>query len=356
MTSGIRLNRSSYATSHCARLIAEHGSGIINEGDRANVTASARCPFCGGLRMHSAGSSKPIKLTGALAVVVGLIMLATISSAQSGKTGTGGRRTVTLNVIAHAPEGKLITKEDFDLYDGGVFQEVESFARIDTGSRIVLMIDDSSNLKVEPAALQKAMQAVINELYSDDEMMVVAYNESAEILEDMTPDLAKLQPTPSKLLRKGFPNLYDALVAVADSLGAKAQTGIEKRAIILISDGYDSESKSKFDAALTALQEENIVLYAIQVTDRTRGALQREKPKPPAALEKLTAGTGGSILPFDKAEDAAKAIADDLRKNWYRLVYYPSNVNTINLRRLLLSSHNEQIQLRTKSALPGRFN
>jgi VWFA-related protein len=283
-------------------------------------------------------------------------MLTPCLHAQSRNSGAASRRTVTLNVIAHGLEGKLVTKEDFDLYDGGVYQEVESFSRIDTGSRIVLMVDDSSNLKVEPAALQKAVQAVINELYSDDEMMVVAYNESAEILEDMTPDLAKLQATPAKLLRKGFPSLYDALVAVADSLAAKAQTGIEKRAIILISDGYDSESKTKFDAALSALQGENIVLYALQVADRTRGALQREKPKPPAALDKLTAGTGGSIFPFEKAEEAAKTIADDLRKNWYRLIYYPSNVNTINLRRLMLASHNEQIQLRTKSALPGRFN
>jgi VWFA-related protein len=248
-----------------------------------------------------------------------------------------------------------VTKDVFDLYDSGVHQEVDSFSRMDSGSRIVLMIDSSQNLKIETAALSKAVTAIINELYEDDEMMVVGFNESAEIIEDMTPDLKKLQASPTKLARKGFPNLYDALIAVSDALSHQAKTGMEKRAIILISDGYDSESKTKFDDAIATLQEENIVVFAIQTPDRTRGALLRDKPKPPAALEKLTVGTGGAIFSAAKIEEAAKAISDDLRKNWYRLVYTPSGINTINLRRFLLISHDDKIQLRTKGSHPGTF-
>lgn len=276
--------------------------------------------------------------------------------AQSGKGTAAGRRTVSLNVIAHAPAGKQVTKEDFDLYDGGVPQEVESFSRLDSGTRLVLLVDSSSNLKAEADALQKAMESIINELYQDDQMMVVFYNEQAEIIEDMTPDLKKLLATPTKLIRKGFPKLFDALVAVADSISGQASTGNEKRAIVLISDGYDSESKTKFDEALRVLQEGNIVLYAVQIPDRTRGALLRDRPKPPAALEQLTVGTGGAICAFDKASEAAKTIADDLRTNWYRLVYSPSGINTINMRRLLLMSHSKNIELRTKGSHPPKYH
>jgi len=276
--------------------------------------------------------------------------------AQSGKGTAAGRRSITLNVIAHVPEGKQLTREDFDLYDGGAPQEIESFGRLDSGSRLVLMVDDSSNLKAEPAALQKAMETIINELYQDDQMMVVAYNESADIIQDMTPDLSKLQLAQTKLVRKGFPSLFDALVAVSDSLESLAGMGLDKRAIILISDGYDSESKTKFDDVLRALQEANIVLYAIQVPDRTRGALLRDKPKPPATIEQLTVGTGGAAYPFDKVAEAAKTISDDLRKNWYRLVYTPSGINTLNMRRLLLMSHNSNIELRTKGSHPPLYH
>lgn len=285
-----------------------------------------------------------------------LALLVGAGAAQSGKGAGSGRRTVTLNVIVHAPEGRQVTKEDFDLYDAGTPQEIESFGKLDSGSRLVLLVDSSANLKAEAVALQKAVEAVINELYQDDQMMVVGYNESAEIIEDMTPDLAKLQVTPAKLIRKGFPNLFDALVAVTDFFAHQAGTGAEKRAIILISDGYDSDSKTKFDDALRAIQEGNIVLYAVKVLDRTRGALQRDKPKPPAALQQLTVGTGGAIYPFEKASEAAKTISDDLRKNWYRLVYTPSGINSINMRRLLLMSHNDKIELRTKGSHPSKYH
>ncbi|HSF23736.1 MAG TPA: hypothetical protein VLE20_05865, partial [Blastocatellia bacterium] len=113
-------------------------------------------------------------------VVLALFTVASSSVRQAGR-GPGGRRIVTLNVIAHAPEGRQVTKEDFDLYDSGTPQEVESFSRLDAGSRIVLMVDDSSNLRAEPDALKKAVDAVVSELYADDQMMIVGYNESAEI-------------------------------------------------------------------------------------------------------------------------------------------------------------------------------
>src|SRR5215211_4029565 len=96
--------------------------------------------------------------------------LVSISSlGQSGKGGASGRRTETLNVIVHVPEGKGISKEDFELYDQGIPQEVETFYKIDAGSRIVLMIDSSESLRVENEVLQKAVASIINELYEDDQ-------------------------------------------------------------------------------------------------------------------------------------------------------------------------------------------
>jgi VWFA-related protein len=299
-------------------------------------------------------TNQSIPLWAILAVVLLLAFLPNVK-AQSGKSNTSGRRTILLNVIARAPGGKQVTRDDFDLYDAGTPQEIESFTRLNTGTRIVLMIDSSTSLRAELPALQKAVEAVVNELYADDQMMVVGLNESAEIIEDMTPDLPKLQASSTKIIRKGFPNLFDALIAVSDALSSQARTGYEKRAIFLISDGYDSESKTKFAEALRALQDENIILFALQVPDRTRGALLRDKPKPPAALQQLTSGTGGAIYQFDHAEEAAKTFADDLRKNWYRLVYSPTGVTNFDARRLLLMPHDNKLELRTKGFLPGRL-
>ncbi|HYX41411.1 MAG TPA: hypothetical protein VE821_06930, partial [Pyrinomonadaceae bacterium] len=59
------------------------------------------------------------------------LMLAGVK-AQSGKGSVASRRTVTLNVIVHAPEGRTLTRDDFDLYDAGNPQEIESFAKLDS--------------------------------------------------------------------------------------------------------------------------------------------------------------------------------------------------------------------------------
>jgi Ca-activated chloride channel family protein len=286
--------------------------------------------------------------------LIAIISLAGSLAAQSGK-GEGGPRTAILNVIVRAPKDKIISKEAFDLYDSGVKQDVLSFEPVPTGSRIVLLVDNSQGLRAEAKDLQKAAMDVINELYQDDQMLVVGYNENAEIIQDMTPDLAKLQIATSKFTRKGFPKLFDALIAVSDALAKEGKGTTEKTAIVLITDGYDSESQTKFDQALYALQDNNVMLFAIQVPDRTHGALLRNKPKPPAVLERLTVGTGGAIYPLAPPGKAAKTIADDLRNNCYHLTYSPAGISTLGIHRLLIVSNDNQVEFRTKGSHPGRY-
>jgi hypothetical protein len=125
--------------------------------------------------------------------------------------------------------------------------------------------------------------------------------------------------------------------------------------IVIVGDGLDRDSKIKFDEILAKLQNENITVYAIQVRDRTRGALRKDAPKAADALEQLTAGTGGKIYPIDgDIKQAVKEICDELRNERYQLSYYPEGVNSINKRRLLISSSNQTIKLRYKGWHPAQ--
>src|ERR1051326_4851369 len=90
----------------------------------------------------------------------------------------------------------------------------------------------------------------------------------------------------------------------------------------LISDGYDRDSKTKYEAILTTLLNENIVIYGFQVSDRTFGAIRAHDtgPKPVDALTGLVESTGGVIFKLDKAESIAtnaKTLNDEVRDNWY---------------------------------------
>src|SRR6185369_16065335 len=115
--------------------------------------------------------------------------------------------------------------------------------------------------------------------------------------------------------KKGDPRLFDAIMAVVGD--ALQPLSAQKRAIVVISDGLDRGSKTKFQQALSELQSLDIVVYCVQAQDRTRGAIRRDVPKPRQVIDDLAEGTGGRIFPIDDPREAAKAICDELRRNRY---------------------------------------
>jgi hypothetical protein len=119
----------------------------------------------------------------------------------------------------------------------------------------------------------------------------------------------------------------------------------------LIGDGLDRGSKTTFEKILGELQTKNIVVYSLQLPDRTGGAFRRNQPKAAAVVTQLTEGTGGKAFPIEEAQAAAKAICDELRKNRYLLSYFPTNTSSYDNRRVYLSAESG-ITVRTKNAQP----
>ena len=79
----------------------------------------------------------------------------------------------------------------------------------------------------------------------------------------------------------------------------------------MISDGLDRGSKATFEQTLAELQSENIMVYAVQAVDRTRGAIRRDVPKPKVVIDKLAEGTGGQIFSIDEPSSSSES---DLRR------------------------------------------
>ena len=296
------------------------------------------------------------RATVALALVA-LVSALAAAAPQSGRQAASERGKQVLHVLVEGDGsggGVQLRKEDFDLYEGGAPQTLETLQLDQSPARIVLLVDNSRTLKLSVDEIKGAARALINELYEGDQMMIVGYEESPYVLNDFTSDLAALDATADeKFQKQGFPRLFDALSAtLADALGS---VGTEKRAVVLISDGYDSDSKTKFDEILATLQREDIVVYVLQAPDRTRNASRLEGPKPREAVERLTVGTGGRAFALSEAEKAAKVITEELRLNWFRAVYTPRGVDRLVERNLLLIRRDEgKPALRTKAAFPGR--
>jgi Mg-chelatase subunit ChlD len=269
--------------------------------------------------------------------------------AQSGNrplaNASGG---VMVSVIARRDDTKTnpITSKELSIYDNGIEQAIRNFTPDPSPSHIVLLVDNSLSIRADVDKLEQAAREFAYEIFEGDKLLIVGYDEQAEIVADWTDNAKSIESSLKLFRKKGQPFLFDAIRAVIAEALQPLQT--QKRAIVVISDGLDRGSKATFEQTLAQLQQENIMVYAIQAVDRTRGAIRRDVPKPRVVIDKLAEGTGGQIFSIDHPSEAAKAICDELRRNRYVLSYVPSSAPYGQARSLLVLG-NQGITVRAKS-------
>ena len=287
----------------------------------------------------------------AILLLTGACLAATLFAQAGRRAHPAGESGTALNVMAarENESASPITAKDISLFDNGVEQSVKSFVPDRSAARIVLLVDNSLTIRADVEKLEAATLEFAYEIYDGDKLLIVGYDNNAEIVSDWTDDPKKIQSELKTFRKKGDPHLFDAILAVLSD--ALQPLTAQKRAIVVISDGLDRGSKSKFNQALSELQSLDIAVYCVQAPDRTRGAIRRDVPKPRQVIDDLAEGTGGRVFPIDDTSSAAKAICDELRKNRYVLSYLPQSVPLSEPRRLLVMGE-KGIAARSKTMQP----
>lgn len=280
-------------------------------------------------------------------LVIGLLSLSIL--AQSGvRPNANAAGGVMVSVVARRDNKQTnpVTSKEISVYDNGMEQSIRNFTPDPSPARIVLLVDNSLTIRADVEKLEQAAREFAYEIYEGDKLLIVGYDEHAEIVSDWTDDAKAIESSLKLFRKKGQPFLFDAIRAVVEEALRPMQN--QKRIIVVISDGLDRGSKATFEQTLAELQTENIMVYAVQAVDRTRGAIRRDVPKPKVVIDKLAEGTGGQIFSIDEPQVAAKAICDELRQNRYVLSYVPSSAPYGQARSLLVVG-NEGITIRSKS-------
>jgi Ca-activated chloride channel homolog len=280
-------------------------------------------------------------------LVIGLLSISIL--AQSGvRPNANAAGGVMIGVVARrdSKQNNPVTSKELSVYDNGIEQSIRNFTPDPSPARIVLLVDNSLTIRADVEKLEQAAREFAYEIYEGDKLLIVGYDEQAEIVSDWTDDAKAIESSLKLFRKKGQPHLFDAIRAVVEEAMRPMQN--PKRIIIVISDGLDRGSKATFEQTLAELQTENIMVYAVQAVDRTRGAIRRDVPKPKVVIDKLAEGTGGQIFSIDEVQVAAKAICDELRQNRYVLSYVPSSAPFGQARSLLVVG-NEGITVRSKS-------
>ena len=280
-------------------------------------------------------------------LVTGLLSISIL--AQSGvRPNANAAGGVMIGIVARRDNKQTnpITSKELSIYDNGVEQSIRNFTPDPSPARIVLLVDNSLTIRADVEKLEQAAREFAYEIFEGDKLLIVGYDEHAEIVSDWTDDAKAIESGLKLFRKKGQPYLFDAIRAVVEEALRPMQS--QKRIIVVISDGLDRGSKATFEQTLAELQTENIMVYAVQAVDRTRGAIRRDVPKPKVVIDKLAEGTGGQIFSIDEPQVAAKAICDELRQNRYVLSYVPSSAPFGQARSLLVVG-NEGITIRSKS-------
>ena len=282
-------------------------------------------------------------------VVFVLLCVPVLLLAQSGyRPNANASGGVMVSVVARRDDNKAnpITSKEVSVYDNGVEQSIRNFTPDPSPARIALLVDNSLTIRADVDKLEQAAREFAYEIFEGDKLIIVGYDEQAEIVSDWTDDAKAIESSLKLFRKKGQPHLFDAIRAVVEEALRPMQN--QKRIIVVISDGLDRGSKATFEQTLAELQQENIMVYAVQAVDRTRGAIRRDVPKPKVVIDKLAEGTGGQIFSIDEPSAAAKAICDELRQNRYTLSYVPSSAPYGQVRSLLVLG-NQGITIRAKS-------
>ena len=216
--------------------------------------------------------------------------------------------------------GRFVTdlvKEDFEVFEGKKQQTITEFtAESDLPLRLAIVIDTSNSIRdrfrfQQEAALEFLRSAMRRDR---DKAIVVGFDMLPNLATDLTDDMGKLENAVRDLKPGGGTSLYDAIAfASRDKLSQDQPRHKFRRAIVLLSDGDDNNSKYTRDQALEMAQKADVVIYTIS-TNISRMETDGDK-----VLKYYAQETGGlAFFPF-KVEDLAQSfenIANEMRHQY----------------------------------------
>lgn len=220
-----------------------------------------------------------------------------------------------------------LTRSDFEIVESKRPQAIMEFtAETDLPLRLAILVDTSNSIRDRFRFQQEAAVDFIRSVMRpQDKAIVVSFDTSTELIADLTDDVRKLESSVRSLRPGGGTSLYDAVFfSCRDKLMMDQPRDKFRRAMVILSDGDDNQSRYTRDQALEMAHKADVTIYSIS-TNITR--IQTDGDK---VLKYFSGETGGlTFFPF-KVEDLAQSfenIANELRHQ-YNVFYRPDPLKT----------------------------
>jgi Ca-activated chloride channel family protein len=257
------------------------------------------------------------------------------SSSQKQKLGTEldgpsvliNTDLITLTVTVTDTYGRYVSglnKNAFSVFDEKQPQEITFFSDDDSPVSVGVIFDVSGSMsgdKIKRA--RDALSKFIQTSHDSDEYFLIAFNSRAQLLLDKTRDGNAVLDKLTFVETKNQTALYDACYLGVE----KVQRGVHpKRALLLISDGQDNDSRYTFNELRKLLKESDVVLYGIGILSGSDAGSSMGM-EGQGVLDELAGVSGGkAFFPRSAAEmdDIFEQIALELRHQ-YSIGYKPES-------------------------------
>jgi Ca-activated chloride channel homolog len=168
-------------------------------------------------------------------------------------------------------KGNLITglaRENFDLYEDGVKQEIQNFSPIEAPITVVMLIEFSRMVDWLVYDVLEAAYGFIRTLRDKDWCAIIGYDIRPTIITDFTQNKNLLLDGMRRFNTPAFSesNLSDA---ICDTL-ERVQDVEGRVAILLISTGMDTFSKVSYQKALEVAKGSNAAIYTLSIGQTLR--------------------------------------------------------------------------------------
>jgi VWFA-related protein len=189
--------------------------------------------------------------------------------------------------------------------------------------RVGLLIDASNSIRDRFRFEQDAAVEFLHQVVrpKSDRAFVIGFDSISELTQDFTDDTDKLARGVRVLRPGGGTALHDAVFQACEKLAKSSVRGPSRRAIILVSDGDDNQSRHTREEAVDAALRADVIIYAISTN------ISDMDKKGDKVLMRYADATGGRVfspLRLEEVSNAFAEIQDELRSQ-YVIAYKPQN-------------------------------
>lgn len=235
---------------------------------------------------------------------------------------------VLIPVTVTDPLNRFVTgldRDNFRVFEDKREQRVVQFSSEDAPLSVGLVFDNSGSMGDKLAKSREAAAEFFKTANPDDEFFLVQFNDRAELAIPFTSNLEEIQNRLTFTQSKGRTALLDAVYLALHEM-KKARN--PRKAVLIISDGGDNNSRYTEGEIKNLVREADVQIYAIGIYEpigaRARSA---EELSGPGLLTDIAEQTGGRQYAVDNLNDlpdVAAKIGIELR-NEYILGYSPAN-------------------------------